>query len=108
MDTPSPPPAANDERDRLASSLKAMVEEAEHLLKSAQRDGSEQFSAARERFESQLRLARDELEAMQDHAVRQARRAARAADHAVHDHPYAAMGLAAGVGLLLGMLISRR
>jgi ElaB/YqjD/DUF883 family membrane-anchored ribosome-binding protein len=36
------------------------------------------------------------------------RRAARSADIAAHDHPYVTAGLAAGVGLLVGMLISRR
>jgi ElaB/YqjD/DUF883 family membrane-anchored ribosome-binding protein len=95
-------------RDRLAHSLQRMVEEAEHLLANAQRSGSEQFNEARDRFELQLRHAKGELHQLQDSATDTARRAARATDHAVHDHPYAAMGLASGVGLLLGMLITRR
>ena len=52
--------------------------------------------------------AKDELRRLEISAIDNAKRAARATDHAVHEHPYAAMGLAAGVGLLLGMLISRR
>jgi len=100
--------ADTNARDRLATSLQQMVDEAEHLLKSAQRSGGEQFSAAREKLETQLRQARVALEDLQDKAVYNTRRAAREADHAVHEHPYAAMGIAAGVGLLIGMLISRR
>lgn len=95
-------------RDRLATSLQHMVDEAEHLLKSAQGAGSDKFNAARDKFESQLRLARAELSELQDSAVDNAKRAARATDHAVHEHPYAAMGISAGVGLLLGLLIARR
>ena len=100
--------AARDARDRLAASLKKMVDESEHLLKSAQGAGSDTFNAARDKFEAQLRHARSELETLQDEALHNARRAARAADHAVHEHPYTAMGVTAGVGLLLGLLIARR
>jgi ElaB/YqjD/DUF883 family membrane-anchored ribosome-binding protein len=104
----STPSADASARDRLAQSLKQMVDEAEQLLKTAQRTGSEQFNLARDKFESQLRHAKSELEQLEESAAYQARRAARATDQAVHEHPYAAMGLAAGVGLLIGMLITRR
>ncbi|OYZ27120.1 MAG: alpha/beta hydrolase [Novosphingobium sp. 16-62-11] len=64
---------------------------------------------ARDRFETTLASARDELEAMQDSALRRARRAAKVADQAVHEHPYASMGAAAAVGALIGMqLLMRR
>jgi len=95
-------------RDRLAQSLGQLVDDAEALLKTAQHSGSEQFLAAREKVESRLRHARSELDALEDAAAYNVRRAARKADTAVHDHPYATAGLAAGVGVLIGMLISRR
>lgn len=95
-------------RERLARSLKHMVDEADHLLAKAERTGSEQFLAAREKFETQLSHAKDELRRLEQSALDNAKRAARATDHAVHEHPYAAMGIAAGAGLLIGMLISRR
>lgn len=95
-------------RERLAHSLQQMVDEAEHLLKNAQRTGSDQFNAARDKFESRLRQAKYELRQLEDATLYRARRAARATDHAVHEHPYTAMGIAAGAGLLIGMLISRR
>ncbi len=95
-------------RDRLSASLKQMVDEAEQFLHSAQDAGSDKFNAARDKFESQLRRARKELAQLQDDAIHSAKRAARTADHAVHEHPYTAMGISAGVGLLLGLLIARR
>jgi ElaB/YqjD/DUF883 family membrane-anchored ribosome-binding protein len=101
-------PADQASRERLAQSLQQMVNEAEHLLKNAQRTGSEQFSAVREKFEAQLRNAKAELARLEDSAIDNAKRAARATDQAVHEHPYTAMGIAAGVGLLIGMLIARR
>ena len=107
MDTPTTTPE-NSVRDNLAQSLKQIVSEAEVLLKTAQRTGNEQFNAARDKFEGQLRNAKADLERLEDAASYQARRAARATDEAVHEHPYTAMGLAAGVGLLIGMLVARR
>lgn len=107
MDTTS---TVNDTsaRERLTQSLKHMVDEADHLLVKAERSGSEQFVAAREKFEAQLHHAKAELHRLEQSALDGAKRAARATDHAVHEHPYAAMGIAAGAGLLIGMLITRR
>ncbi len=108
MDVPSLPPQADPAlRDRLVDSLRDMVSDAESLLKAAHR-GGEPLTQERERFQARLHQVRDELATMQHAAANNVRRAAHAADAAVHTHPYAAAGLAAGVGLLVGMLISRR
>lgn len=102
-------PAADEAvRDRLASGLKQLVDEADQLLQNAQRSGNGQFSAAREKFEAQLRQARAQLDRLEQSAVENARRAARATSQAVHEHPYSAMGIAAVAGVLIGMLIARR
>ena len=96
--TTTPTTAASGDtgaRERLTHSLQQMVDEADHLLKSAQRSGSEQFNAARDKFEVQLRHAKEELRHLEEAAVYNAKRAAHATDHAVHEHPYAAMGIAA-------------
>lgn len=110
MDSTATPTATPEHatRDRLAHGLQQMVDEANHLLKDAQRAGSEQFGSTREKLEAQLRRARRELGRLEDEALYRGRRAARKADHAVHEHPYVAIGVAAGVGLLVGLLIARR
>jgi ElaB/YqjD/DUF883 family membrane-anchored ribosome-binding protein len=41
-------------------------------------------------------------------AVRRARELASEGDEYVHDNPWTAVGVAAGVGVLLGVLVSRR
>ena len=95
-------------RDRLTHGLQQVVDEANHLLKDAAHTGAEQINAARDRLDTQLRHAKVELRRLEGDALETTKRAARATDHAVHEHPYASMGVAAGVGLLLGMLIIRR
>ena len=108
MDTAVNDTAEQNVRDRLANSLHGLVEEAEALLKTAQRNGSESFIAARDKFETRVRHARAELSDLEDAAAYKLRRAARTADTAVHEHPYATAGVAAGVGVLLGLLLARR
>ena len=93
-----------DARERVAQGFQHMVDEADQLLRNAQRAGQVQFDNARDK----LAEAREHLAHLEDTTMAQARRAAQATDQAVRAHPYAAMGVAAGVGLLLGMLIARR
>ena len=40
--------------------------------------------------------------------VTKSKAAARATDDYVHDHPWKAVGVAAGVGLLIGLLLNRK
>ena len=108
MDTRTNPATTETSREHLATSLRELVAESEELVKHIQRSGGEQLQVARDRFETTLASAREELESMQDSAMRRARRAAKVADETVHQHPYASMGAAAAVGALIGMLITRR
>ena len=55
-----------------------------------------------------LRQTREALNDAQDEALAQGRRVARATDHYVHDNPWQAIGVAGLVGLLLGVLLTRR
>lgn len=93
---------------RLAQGLRHMVDEAEHLLHDAVDSGDAKFDAMRQQFGQHLKRLRIQLDDLEDSAAYKARRAARAADETVHAHPYGAMGLAATVGLLIGVLVARR
>ncbi|MFO0121144.1 MAG: YqjD family protein [Inhella sp.] len=109
MDTPTQTPQPDTAaRERLMTSLQDVVNDAETLLKNAQHTGSEQFSSARSKLEMRLHEAQHELAGLREAATRNVRRAAHAADEAVHLHPSATAGVAAGVGLLVGLLIARR
>jgi ElaB/YqjD/DUF883 family membrane-anchored ribosome-binding protein len=99
---------SRDQRQRLARSLQAMVDEADQLLRSAQLQGSEKLTALHDKLELQLHEARKELGILREDATHNMRRAAHAADRTVHQHPYAAVGMAAALGAVLGMLIARR
>ena len=99
--------AKNDQK-RLAEDFKAVVKDAEELLRHAATDAGDGYDEARARLERSLKAARAELESMEKAVMDGTRRAARATDGYVHDHPWESIGIGAGVGLLLGMLIARR
>jgi ElaB/YqjD/DUF883 family membrane-anchored ribosome-binding protein len=100
--------ALKDSQSRLSRDVRAMVDDAEALLRHAVRDTGEGYDEARSRLERSLKTARAELEGVEHALLDNARRAKEATDEYVHQHPWQSMGIGAGVGLLLGMLISRK
>lgn len=92
--------------ERLARDIEKLVDEAEKMV--PRTGDSAEHGAAWERLSAQISAAKDELRRLEDQAIVKAKRAARVTDEVVHEHPYAAMGVAAAVGVLLGMLIARR
>lgn len=93
---------------RLASELRSLVSDAEEMLKAASRSGNEQLHLVRERLERGVSTARRELESFQETALETARQTAADTNEYVHEHPWNAVGIAAAVGVLLGVLLSRR
>jgi ElaB/YqjD/DUF883 family membrane-anchored ribosome-binding protein len=96
------------EEKRLAQDFKTVLNDAEELLRHAARDAGEGYSEARARLEESLKTARAELDTLEEAAVENARRAGRATDSYVRNHPWESIGIGAGVGLLIGMLVARR
>ncbi len=94
--------------DKLMSDLRLFVADAEELLRATAGQTGESAAEVRSRIQASLTKARDSLADMQDAAVAKARAAGHAADDYVHDHPWKSITVAGGIGLLLGLLISRR
>ena len=92
----------------LADSVQHMVDEAEQFIKVAAESGDAKFDRVRGKFVDQVRRMRTQLDDLESETVHQARRVARTTDLVVHAHPYRAIGIAAAVGLLIGLLGSRR
>jgi len=108
MDASTATQAATEAREGLASNLRQLVDEAERLLQSAARSGDEKLDRVRGRVADQVREMRAQLDDLQDAAAYNARRAVRAADHSVHEHPWRAVAIAAAAGALIGVLLASR
>jgi ElaB/YqjD/DUF883 family membrane-anchored ribosome-binding protein len=95
-------------RDQLVVDMKAVIADAEELLKATTGATGERINAARARAEETLKAAREKLAGFDDVVMDQAKEAAKAADEYVREHPWGAVGIAAVAGLLVGVMIARR
>jgi ElaB/YqjD/DUF883 family membrane-anchored ribosome-binding protein len=100
--------AARSTQSRLATQLGALAGEAERMLHRVQREGNEKFDGARDQVADRIRHVKAELEDLEAAATYRARRGVRSATRALHEHPFMAIGIAAGTGVLLGALLARR
>lgn len=90
--------------ERLASDIKLLARDAEELLKATAGEAGEKIKEVRERLSKALETARSTCENLQDQTVE----TAKAADQTIREHPYESMGVAFGVGVVLGLLFGRR
>lgn len=94
--------------DKLVQDLKTVMEDAEALLRATSSQTGERIQEVRARAEESLRQARARLSQVEEDALKQAREVADATEEYVRENPWQSVGIAAGVGLLLGLLLSRR
>ena len=99
---------AGSAQEKLLDGLKAALDEAEGLLRSAANATGDQAAELRTRALDSLRATRESLHDTQESLLRQGKKAIREADDYVHDKPWQAVAAVGVVGLLLGLLISRR
>lgn len=93
--------------DKLVSDLKVLVSDAEELLKATANQAGEKVAAARQRIEQSLIEGKKSLADAEKVLVDKTKEAADIADDYVRENPWTAAGIAAGVGLILGLLIRR-
>ncbi len=101
-------PTPSVSRDKLMADLRVVISDAEELLQLTASQAGDKVADLRARMQERIVKAKDELSHLQSAAVDQARDAAKATDHFVHDRPWTAVGIAAGVGLIAGLLMGRR
>ena len=94
--------------DSLIKDMKAVVGDAEDLLKATASQSGEQIVRIRARAEESLRAARARIKGITEGAEAQALAAARDVNKQVHDNPWTAIGVAAGVAFVVGVLAGRK
>ena len=93
---------------KLVADLKVVVADAEELLRASAGQAGEKVAVARERIQASLAAARIKLGEAEQAVRERSKEAANATDAFVHDQPWKAVGVAAGIGLVIGLLIGRR
>lgn len=88
----------------LTNDIGTLIEDARALLTATADVAGERVSEARQRLAATLDGGKQILERVKDKTVE----GAKATDEAIHQHPYQAIGIAFGVGAILGCLLARR
>lgn len=94
--------------DKLLDDLKAVVNDADELLKATAGQAGERMSEARSRAEASVRAARKRMSGLQDDVVAQTKEVADQADAYVRKNPWQAVGIAVAAGVIVGLMIGRR
>ena len=98
--------------DALMDDVRQALAEVEQMLKAGADQAGEQLADrvddTRVRAERTLHDAHERLSSLQDELSSRARRSVRDADRYVHDNPWQAIGIAAGLAFVVGLLVSRR
>jgi ElaB/YqjD/DUF883 family membrane-anchored ribosome-binding protein len=93
---------------KLMDDLRVVVRDTEELLRATASQTGEKAEEARRRVTAALDGARVRLQEAQASAAQMGDEAIKATEQYVRENPWQAVGIAAGVGLVLGALLSRR
>ena len=95
-------------REKLVQDLKAVVSDAEELLKATAQQTGEKIAVGRAKAAEPLKAAKARIAEEGEAVLARAKVAAKTADDFVKENPWQAVGIGALAGLVIGILISRR
>ena len=90
--------------EKLVTDLKRVVRDSEELLQSSAGVVGEKAHEMRERLAQTLESAKATCRRLEEKAIE----GARATDRVIREHPYESLGVAFGIGLLIGVLVTRK
>lgn len=93
---------------KIVADMKTVVADAEEILRETAGVAGDKAHVLREHMGDRLRSAKLRIADAEAAVLEKAKAAACSADHCVRENPWESIGVAAAVGLLLGVLIGRR
>jgi ElaB/YqjD/DUF883 family membrane-anchored ribosome-binding protein len=97
-----------ENKDKLIKDFHSVLADTEELMKSVSNESGGTAQALRTKVEENLKQAKEYLEDFEDSIIDKSKTAARATDEYVHENAWQTIGLAVGIGILIGYLISDR
>lgn len=95
-------------KEKLVADMRGVIADAEEILRASANAAGEKMGEVREKVERRLRDAKERVADIEAAVVVKTKAAAAATDDFVHERPWQAVGVAAALGLALGVLIGRR
>ena len=94
--------------EHLRAELKSLADTLEEVLSTSGDKSKEELSKLRSKAEKALQESRYRLGETGDAIARQTREAAARSDEYVRENPWASVGIGAAIGVVLGVLLTRR
>lgn len=95
-------------QEKLVNDLKMVIADAEQILASTADQAGEKVTHLRDRVQTGVHDVQDRLDQVQAALAEKSRMVGMTADNYVHQSPWTAIGVAAGVGVVLGLFAGRR
>jgi ElaB/YqjD/DUF883 family membrane-anchored ribosome-binding protein len=95
-------------KDKLISDLRVVIADTEELLRATAGQAGDKMAEVRAKLQDHLVNAKASLADAQAAVVDRAKAVGHAADEYVQDNPWRSVGVAAGIGFIVGLLIGRR
>lgn len=95
-------------KEKLIADFRIVVADAEELLRATANQAGDKAAELRAKIQNRLADAKLRLADAEAAVVDRAKQVGRAADNYVHDNPWRSVGIAAGFGFIVGLLIGRR
>ena len=90
--------------EKLMADLQLLTRDAEALMQATAGQAGEKVGELRSRLSAALESAKATCQRLEEKAVA----GAKVADRTIREHPYESIGVAFGIGLLVGVLVGRR
>lgn len=95
-------------KEKLIADFKVVIADTEELLRATAGQAGDKVSELRVKAQDHLANAKVKLAEAETALLDTAKQVGRVADDYVHDNPWSSVGMAAGVGFLIGLLVGRR
>lgn len=94
--------------ERLIEDFKEVIADAEALIKATANIGGEKIAEVRSKAEGSIEAAKMAIGESKAAIIERAKAVSKNTDAFVHENPWKAIGFAASVGAIIGLLIGRR
>jgi|JRYL01.1.fsa_nt_gb ElaB/YqjD/DUF883 family membrane-anchored ribosome-binding protein len=96
------------QKEKLVADIKTVMAELDELVRDSASDVGDDLVDLKGKLRDQVSAARETLSDLESRVADRAKSAARAGDEYVRDHTWTSVGIAAGVGVVIGLLLNRR
>lgn len=98
----------NGGKGKIVDEVKSMANEAEDFIHNTARVAGESMAAARGKLQDTYQSTKDDLVKAERLVAEKSKQAATATTEYMQGNPWRSVGIAGGVGLLIGYLLTRR